>query len=702
MTRILAVEDSPTQAEQLRLILEAERYAVEVARDGQEGLDRLAVEKFDLVISDILMPGISGYDLCRRVRSTAATRELPVILLTTLGDPMDIIQGLESGADNFITKPYEPKHLVARVRGILDSRRLREEGKLKVGVEVMFLGKKFAVTSEKAQILDLLISTFEDIVRKNRELQLSQAELAAANAKIEDYARRLEGRLQESEERYRHLLEHALDAVMTMNTAGAVLECNKAAEELLGRPRNQIVGKPYSDFVVPADIDRAVSLLQTLEARGSVVTRDIHLLRPDRREACVDISASVVQFGAERLVLSITRDVTEQNRLERQYQQAQKMEAIGRLAGGVAHDFNNLLTAIMGYGELVGTRLHPKDPLSQDVEEILNAGRRATELTRHLLAFSRKQIVSPRVLDLNAVVAQMDKLLRRLIGEDIELLCVPNPALGRVKADPGQIEQVIMNLAVNARDAMPEGGKLTIETGNADLDEEYARRHAGVRPGRYVMLAISDTGCGMDEATQARLFEPFFTTKGVGKGTGLGLATVYGIVTQSGGHIWVYSELQKGTTFKIYLPRVEEPAEALRREQPRLAMPKGTETILVVEDDASVRRLAVQVLKHCGYVVIEAANGGEALLLCEQHPGPIQLMITDVVMPQMSGQEVAKRLKAPRPEMSVLYFSGYTANAIVHHGVLDAGLEFLQKPFSPHVLAQRVREILDGPPERRP
>ena len=412
----------------------------------------------------------------------------------------------------------------------------------------------------------------------------------------------------------------------------------------------------------------------------------------------------VVKSRPARFVSAVVRalreaeEKAEHKRLEEQFRQAQKMEAIGQLAGGIAHDFNNLLTVINGYSELMLQTLSADDPQRNSLEQIKTAGKRAALLTQQILAFSRRQVLEPRVLDLNEAVATMDKLLRRMIGEDIALVSSPDPALWRVKADPGQIEQIIMNLAVNARDAMSQGGKLTIETANVELDEAYARRHASVQPGPYVMLAVSDTGIGMDAKTQARIFEPFFTTKEPGKGTGLGLSTVYGIVKQSGGNIWIYSEPGKGATFKIYLPRVDEEVEVTAPVPVRPETLRGSETILLVEDDEMVRALAGAILQYNDYTVLETRNGQEALRICQEHPGPIHLLITDVVMPGMSGRELADRLAPLRPSMKILYMSGYTDNAIVRHGVLDIGTAFLQKPFTPVALAQKVRKVLDTPP----
>jgi signal transduction histidine kinase len=380
---------------------------------------------------------------------------------------------------------------------------------------------------------------------------------------------------------------------------------------------------------------------------------------------------------------------------EQQLQQAQKLEAVGRLAGGISHDFNNILTAILGYSDLTLQRLLDGDPLKRNLLEIRNASVRAAALTRQLLAFSRKQVLQPITLDLNSVVQDLERMLARMIGEDIELTTSLNHELGNVRADPGQMEQVIMNLVVNARDAMPDGGKLMIETDNVELDESYAQRHLSVSPGPYIMLAVSDTGTGMDSDTLEHMFEPFFTTKEAGKGTGLGLSTVYGIVKQSGGNIFVYSEMGRGTTFKIYLPQVDKPAEKYTTGGLPREIPRGTETILLVEDSDVVRALAQEVLEASGFQVFEAADPESAIAICENHNGAINLLLTDVVMPGMSGSEMSVRLLKLCPRMRVLFMSGYTADAIVNQGVLDGGLNFIQKPFTPDALVLKVREVLD-------
>src|SRR5580700_886196 len=391
-------------------------------------------------------------------------------------------------------------------------------------------------------------------------------------------------------------------------------------------------------------------------------------------------------------------DVTEHRALEQQLRQSQKMEAVGRLAGGIAHDFNNLLMVISGYCEFLLDRVGSNTELRGPAQEIANAANRATALTRQLLAFSRKQMLAPKILDLNAVVQENLKLLDRLIGEDIDLVMIPGTELGAVRADPSQIEQVIMNLAVNARDAMPQGGKLTLETTNVSLEESYARLHAPAEPGEYVMLAISDTGMGMDAETQSHIFEPFFTTKGV-KGTGLGLSTVYGIIKQSGGYIWVYSEPSRGTSFKIYLPRVTAAGEFVAAQPlvPIADVSPGHETILLVEDETNVRQLARHYLQGQGYTVLEAADAAAAIQISNYHPGAIHLLFTDVVMPGMNGRQLAHAISESRPETRVLYMSGYTENVIGHNGTLDVNVNLLQKPFTLPALKAKVREVLDTP-----
>jgi two-component system, cell cycle sensor histidine kinase and response regulator CckA len=503
--------------------------------------------------------------------------------------------------------------------------------------------------------------------------------------------------LTESEAHYRVLFERHPNPLWVYDLGTtAFLAVNEAAVQHYGYSGAEFLGMTLEAIRPPEDVERLRTHRSKLEA-GLVEVGEWRHRTKDGTIIDVDIARHTLTFAGRPAALEIARDITQRKSLEAQLLQAQKMEAVGQLAGGVAHDFNNLLTVILGSAELLLASLGRNHPDREEAEEIRKAALRAADLTRQLLAFSRQQVLAPQVLDLNEAVANMDQILRRVIGEDIDLLTAPSRDLRAVRADPSQLEQVVMNLAVNARDAMPNGGKLTIETANVELDDAYAREHGAVKPGYYVMLAVSDTGVGMDAETRARIFEPFFTTKPKGKGTGLGLATVYGIVKQSGGFIWVYSELGRGTTFKIYLPRVEGAAVPARPTPPSTPSRRGSETILLVEDQEEVRRLARRVLETLGYTVLVAASGAEALQLAGAHAGPIHLLVTDVIMPGMSGREVGLLLAPARPETKVLYVSGYANESIVHHGVLEPGIAFLQKPFTVEALGRKVREVLDTP-----
>jgi len=519
---------------------------------------------------------------------------------------------------------------------------------------------------------------------------------------IERELREARGRaaLRASEASYAHLVERAPVGIYRSSPAGRFLSVNAALVRILG----------YDSAADVLRLDMARDVYADPAERQRLLDRDTYTdreyddveatwKRKDGRLLSVQLSVRAVRKGAGEVEYyeTFVRDVTEQRRLQQQLVQSQNMEAVGRLAGGIAHDFNNLLTVITSYSDLLLQDLGGEDPKREDVEQVRKAAEGAAALTRQLLAFSRQQVLAPRVVSLSVVVQGVEKMLRRVIGEDVDLVTALDLNVGSVKADVGQLEQVLMNLAVNARDAMPTGGKLTIETANVEHDPDYAREREAALLRRFVMLAVSDTGIGMDEATKARIFEPFFTTKEPGKGTGLGLATVYGIVQQSGGFIWVYSEPGHGTTFKIYLPQVEAPLEGRAVGAAPGDLPRGTETILLVEDAAAVRAVTRQVLERQGYTVLEAAHGAAALQTAAGHPGPIHLLLTDVVMPVLSGRQLADQLARLRPDAKVLYASGYTDDAVVRHGVLEAGISYLQKPFTADSLARKVREVLDRP-----
>ncbi len=513
----------------------------------------------------------------------------------------------------------------------------------------------------------------------------------------------VEEEISKSEQRLRIHVEHTPLAVIEWDLDFRVASWNPAAERIFGYSRAEAMGQ-HGSFTVPPQFREHVDRVwhDLLAQKGGARSTNDNITKDGRTISCEWYNTPLVDDSGRVLgVASLVQDVTERVVLEDRLRQSQKMEAVGRLAGGVAHDFNNLLTVILGYTQLLMDGLPPGSRLADGTAQIKSAADRAAGITRQLLAFSRKQVRSPRLIDLNDVMLNLDTMLRRLIGEDIEVLTIPATDLGTVKADPGQIEQILMNLALNARDAMPNGGKLTLETFNVQLDEAYSHEHRPVEPGRYVMLAVSDTGVGMSPETLAHIFEPFYTTKEPGKGTGLGLSTVYGIVKASGGYVWVYSELGQGTTFKIYLPRVDQPAQPLSAENRPAGVQRGTETILLVEDDPQVNQLSSSVLAHCGYKVLTAANPQEGLALCRTHPQEIHLLVTDVVMPKMNGRQLAEQVARIRPSMKLLYISGYTSNAIVHYGVLDAGLWFLPKPFSLAALVAKVREVLDAPADGR-
>jgi PAS domain S-box-containing protein len=828
--RILVAEDSPTQAERVRLVLDAEGYLVDVVRNGREGLERVNAQTPDLIVSDVVMPEMDGFAFCKAVKSAPATRRIPFVLLTAQQSPMDILHGLERGADNFITKPFVDEFLLERIERIFENLDRRKQGGLEMEVSVRVGGREIVVNADKQQMIELLFSTSEELSDSNRHLE--EARLA-----LEDQARDLELKVQErtqelaaAEAKYRTLVEQmpAVIYVAEHERVGRLIYISPQIEAILGFSVAELMAD--ADFLTrqlhPQDRERFLAEVRQLRATGEPMTTEFRMLARDGRivwfsdqiqvvrdegtsslavqgflvditerkraeeelrrqreflRQVVDTSPNfifakgrhgrftlanqamaeaygttvegllgksdadfnpnaeeveafrrddleVMDSGREKVIpeevitdasgkrrwlytvkrpligtegaadqiLGVSTDITASKLAEDQLRQSQKIEAVGQLAGGVAHDFNNLLGVITGYAELLLKDIGPEHRGARRLDQIHKAADRATALTRQLLAFSRKQVLQPRILDLNAVVGDVEKMLGRLIGEDIQIVTSLAADLGRVKADPGQIDQVILNLAVNARDAMPGGGKLILETANAELDESYLPTHPGAKPGPHVLLAVSDSGHGMDAETLLRIFEPFFTTKEQGKGTGLGLSTVYGIVKQSGGDIVVYSELGRGTTFKVYLPRVDEEAgTAAAGEVPAEPLARASETILLVEDEKSLRAMIREILEEGGYTVVEGGSPEEAIAAARSHPGPINLMLTDVVMPSMGGRDLAVELAALRPGLRVLYMSGYTDNAIVHHGVLDAGMHFLQKPFTADALLRKARAVLD-------
>jgi two-component system cell cycle sensor histidine kinase/response regulator CckA len=589
----------------------------------------------------------------------------PEVAASGLGD-----RALESS----VAKLVDPEGFVARVRYLREHRKEKSEAEI-----ALRDGRTFACSSAPMFAADGRyygrVWYFRDITERKQGEQALKA----------------------SETRFRALIENSMDLVVVLDAAGRVKYASPSVARLLGYAPTELFDKNAFDYLLPADRERIRAAFARAAAGSAAEIREEFGFR--HKDGTWRIMESVVSNLLDNpavggLVIN-SRDVTERRSLENQFRQAQRMEAVGRLAGGVAHDFNNVLTAITGYSDLLLEDLGPEDHKRADVEEIKAAALRAEALTRQLLAFSRKQVLQTRVLDLNGVVQTLDKMLRRLIGEDVKLDLSLSSALGAVRADPGQIEQVILNLAVNSRDAMPNGGSLTIETANVELDEAYTREHAGVLPGRYVMLAVSDTGIGMDAEIRSHIFEPFFTTKEQGMGTGLGLATVYGIVRQSGGYVWVYSEPGRGATFKIYLPQVDELPEVASLPAPVQPVAGGRETVLLAEDDASVRAVVSDVLAQKGYRVLRAPDGQAALEMARAQQGVIHLLVTDIVMPGMTGRELAEALTAERPGLRVLYMSGYTDDAVVRHGVLDEGMPYLQKPFAPRALAFKVREVLD-------
>ena len=533
-----------------------------------------------------------------------------------------------------------------------------------------------------------------DYILKDRLVRLGPALLEAL-----ERARQREA-LREQERLLRQIIDANPSLIFVKDWNGRFVLVNQATAHVYGTTVDALVGKTDGDF--NRNTEEVAHFLRddrdVMSSGQPKIIAEEPVTNPAGETRWFQTIKVPLRSPAEgtATLLGVATEITERKRLEEQLLQSQKMEAVGQLAGGVAHDFNNILTAIVGYTDLLAAELASNVRQLEDLEEIRKAARRAAALTRQLLAFSRKQVLEPRIIDVNAVVLNLDKMLRSLISENIELKTDLAVNLGAARADPNQIEQVIMNLAINARDAMPDGGTVTIETGNVTLDDAYAGQHVSVIPGEYVMLAVSDTGCGMDAKTQSRIFEPFFTTKPAGRGTGLGLSTVYGIVKQTGGNIWLYSEPGKGTTFKVYLPAIAALPEDIGKVAPAEAPRRGAGTVLVVEDDEQLRRLTHRALDAQGYTVLVADRGGTALDIARRHKGEIDLLLTDVIMPDTNGRKLAETIRAARPGMRVLYMSGYPDGAIASHGMLEPGVAYLAKPFTTEAITRRVREVLEA------
>ena len=668
--RILIADDHPLNRKALGKTLQSLGHAVVEAEDGVQAMAILEGDPADVLISDVLMPNMDGYRLCFEIRHHPRLAALPVILSSsTYRSPDDRRLATEYGANAFLEKPATGESIAEILTTALAN----------PPVTAAQAGPPENLRTLKQYSAQLV----QRLQEKNEELELETRRLA------------------ESEEKFRQMAEN-IDQIFWMATGDAskVLYVSPAFEKIFGITREELLADPnsWTRSIHPDHVAAAEEDYRNGRHLTGTLDQEYRIVRPDGSERWIHSRSFPIRNAAGEVyrITGIASDVTARRDLERKLLGSQKLEAVGRLAGGVAHDFNNNLSVILGYAELLIGGLRPGEPRSVELDEILKAGKRAAGLTRQLLAFSRQQVMELRLLNLDDVVDGIEKMLRRVLGEDIILHVRKAADLRPVMADQGQIEQVLMNLAVNARDAMPQGGELTIQTGNVDMDGESAAGHE-LAPGPYTMLAVIDTGIGMDRKTLGRLFEPFFTTKEIGKGSGLGLATVFGIVKQTHGGIRVTSDPGKGSVFRVYLPSAAGtalPATAVASPPAR----KGVETILLVEDDESVKCLAAKILNRYGYRILQARDPEEALLLGAKTTEPIHLLLTDVVMPRMSGPELGKQLAAILPGLKILCMSGYTDEAVLRHGLSGSGLAFLQKPITSESLSRKVREVLDSMP----
>jgi signal transduction histidine kinase len=639
---ILVVDDDSALIRTLADILRMHGYEADTAGTAREGLQKARAHTPALAVVDLRLPDMDGMELVSRLHELSELTE--VVVLTGNASVESAIAALRENSVDYLVKPVQVDRLL-QVVSVATERWQRRQAEFALA-DVARQQAAIARLGQRALSADDMAA----LITEAAELVAITLDVPLAS-----------------------VAERKVDADVTLLRAG-----HGWAGADIGRPMSVVLGERGAANGIVVEIPGLAKPYGELAAHSS----EERVFSQDEKHF-LQAMAHIVGTALQR------------NRSEAAYRQAQRLEAVGRLAGGVAHDFNNMLTAITGYGEMIRMNLDEGSPLRDDVGEILKAAHRAADLTRQLLAFSRQQVLQPRVVNLGSVVLDMENMLRRLISENIDLVIRMDTDLGLIKADPGQVEQVILNLCVNARDAMPEGGRLAIEASNVVLDQFTAREHEESKPGEYVMLAVTDNGVGMDAETKARIYEPFFTTKSADKGTGLGLATVYGIVKQSDGEIWVYSEVGHGTTFKLFFPRVDEAERAIRTTPTGLTA-AGTETVLIAEDEDAVRRLTKRLLEKCGYTVLVASSGAEAQQIADMHRGPIHLLVTDMVMPRMSGRELARRLVAAHPEMRVLFLSGYTDATATSIGLLEEHAAFLQKPFSNDALVRRVRDVLDA------
>ena len=690
--RILIVEDSSTQALHLQAVLEDEGFTVVWAENGAVALEAMGKQEFDFVVTDIEMPEISGYELCAKIKEKEQWRNLPVILLTSRKDPKNIILGLECGADSFFTKPYDAEILVRRIRQLLYNRSLRSQGRMKVGVEISLFGKVITINNEREQILDLLISTFEDIIQTNSELEESQRKLTEANNKIEEYVDILENRVRTSEERYRTVFDHLAEGVLICNKHGVVDSVNPAYQSIFGCNESDLGDKRVSDFLPCVSDD--------LEAWMN--GEDYHYLPEVKCHQMggggIFVSCSISRIGSNggSEFVCLVHDRTEAKKMEDRLRQSEKMEAIGQLTGGIAHDYNNQLTVIEGAADELGDLLAEDKEGRSLVEMIGTVVQAGKKLTRRLLTFARSQPVEREVIEMATMLDELSTLAAPLLGKQIELnISIVDDADWRVKLDRSELENALLNLCINAKHAMNDNGRIEIEVMNLRVDDEDATEIGEITPGDYVLVNFSDTGSGIPEEIRAKIFDPFFTTKSSAMGTGMGLAMVYGFIKQSGGQIKVYSEMGVGTTFHIYLPRSMETvlsdSTATVKVRSNIA---SSLHVFLVDDDALICRLALKQFKALGHVVETAHTAADALQEIEAGK-KFDLLITDIMLGSgMSGTELADAVKQVRPELKVLFTSGFTEQALLDQSLLQPDVNLLVKPYNRQEIQAAIEKVM--------